>query len=74
VPITTAIAEDLADIAAAVQRLSPDWQNPSRFYDARSELAERIRRASRALNRHPRLGPITQAELTEARNWLAGRR
>ena len=43
-----AIAADLAELARLVQHLSPDWQNPDRFYDARSELAERIRRLPRA--------------------------
>jgi hypothetical protein len=67
-----AIAADLAELARLVQHLSPDWQNPDRFYDARSELAERIRRASRALNGRPRIGAVTAAELNEARTWHAG--
>jgi hypothetical protein len=41
---------------------------------ARSELAERIRRAARALNGKPRIGALTAAELDAARSWHAGSR
>ncbi len=38
------MTHDLAAIAARVSRLSPDWQNPERFYEQRSQLAHELRR------------------------------
>jgi hypothetical protein len=39
---------DLRELARQVGRLAPDWQQPERFYSARSDLAARIRRANGA--------------------------
>jgi hypothetical protein len=63
-----AIADDIAALAAAVQHLSPDWNHPDRFFQTRSELAERIRRAARAMHGKPRIGALTAAELDAARS------
>jgi hypothetical protein len=62
------ISDDLFALAAEVQHLTTDWQNPDRFYAARSDIAERIRRAARALNGPPRIGALSAAELDAARS------
>jgi hypothetical protein len=36
---------DLRELARRVNSLAPDWQQPERFYMARSDLAASIRRA-----------------------------
>jgi len=43
-------AERLADLAAAIGRLAPDWRQPERYYERRSELAEEARRLARAMD------------------------
>lgn len=42
-------AERLAILARAIGRLAPDWRDPERYYEARSELAEEARRLARWL-------------------------
>jgi hypothetical protein len=42
-------AERLVDLARQIGRLAPDWQQPERFFETRSELAEEARRLARAL-------------------------
>ena len=42
-------AERLATLARAIGRLAPDWRDPERYYEARSELAEEVRRLARTL-------------------------
>ena len=42
-------AERLAILARAIGRLAPDWRDPERYFEARSELAEEARRLARAL-------------------------
>lgn len=42
-------AERLATLAREIGRLAPDWRDPERYYEARSELAEEARRLARAL-------------------------
>ena len=42
-------AERLATLAREIGRLTPDWQQPERFFETRSELAEEARRLARAL-------------------------
>ncbi len=34
----------LAELAQRIGRLRPDWQNPERFFEARSEIAAELRR------------------------------
>ncbi len=34
----------LCDLARAIRNLSPDWQNPERFYARRDELSAEARR------------------------------
>jgi hypothetical protein len=37
-------APDLLDLAKRVARLRPDWQEPQRFFEERSDLAHALRR------------------------------
>jgi hypothetical protein len=39
-------SSDLRDLARRVRNLAPDWQQPERFYMARSDLAASILRAA----------------------------
>ena len=39
----------LAELARAIGRLAPDWRDPERYYERRSELAEEARRLAMAL-------------------------
>jgi hypothetical protein len=78
--MTAAIAADLAALAAEVSRLSPNWTDMQRFYEARSEVAANIRRCARQIElsqqstpARPRCGAITDAELRAARDDLARR-
>jgi len=40
--IATRLADRLEDLAAQVRRLSPDWCQPERFYEKRSDIAGEI--------------------------------
>ena len=42
-------AERLATLAREIGRLAPNWRDPERYYEMRSELAEEGRRLARAL-------------------------
>ena len=42
-------AERLVILAREIGRLAPDWRDPERYYEQRSELAEEARRLARAL-------------------------
>ena len=42
-------AERLAELARQIGRLAPDWRDPERYYERRSELAEEARRLARAM-------------------------
>ncbi|MGC8476309.1 MAG: hypothetical protein ACP5NP_08145 [Acetobacteraceae bacterium] len=53
-PPAAGIPARLAEIAEAVRRLSPDWCNPERFYERRSEIAGELRRV--AAEAEPRRG------------------
>lgn len=44
-------AERLAILARAIGRLAPDWRDPERYYEMRSELAEEARRLAATLQR-----------------------
>ncbi|HQT89048.1 MAG TPA: hypothetical protein PK677_10920 [Acidiphilium sp.] len=37
----------LAELAQRIGRLRPDWQNPERFFESRSEIAAELRRLAR---------------------------
>lgn len=37
------IADRLAQLARRIGRLRPDWQNPERFFEERSELEHEVR-------------------------------
>ena len=39
----------LADIARRLGRLRPDWSNPERYFENRSEIERDLRRLARAL-------------------------
>ncbi len=45
-------AERLATLAREISRLAPNWQQPERFFEARSELAEEARKLARSLERN----------------------
>jgi hypothetical protein len=42
-------AERLATLAREIGRLAPNWRDPERYFETRSELAEKARRLARAL-------------------------
>ncbi len=44
-------AESAAAIARLAERLSPDWQQPERFFEAKSALIDAARRLARTLER-----------------------
>ena len=44
-------AERLATLAREIGRLAPDWRDPERYYEMRSELAEEARRLAATLQR-----------------------
>jgi hypothetical protein len=74
--MTTSIADDLANLASMVQRLTPNFTDMRRFYEARSSIAADIRRLADQIDtpRRPRLGSITTTETAEARTWHASNR
>jgi hypothetical protein len=43
--------QNLADITRAVRQLSPDWHNPQRFFEERSEIEHKLKRLARDLER-----------------------
>jgi hypothetical protein len=45
-------AQRLAALAREIARLAPNWQQPERFFEARSELAEEARKLARSLERN----------------------
>jgi hypothetical protein len=47
--MTARAADDLRQLADRVARLTPDWRDMRRFYEARSEVAAQLRRSARAL-------------------------
>lgn len=44
-------AEIARNIAQDVARLSPDWNNPQRFFENRSEIEHQLRRLARDLDK-----------------------
>lgn len=44
-------ADALRDNAHDVARLSPDWNNPQRFFETRSEIEHQLRRLARDLDK-----------------------
>jgi hypothetical protein len=61
-PLDQTPAEELQAIAAEVRRLSPSWQRPELFHEAKSELGARLMRLSRRLDLRPaiplRIAPV----------------
>lgn len=49
--IATRLADRLEDLAAQVRRLSPDWCQPERFYEKRSDIAAELAEVARAAER-----------------------
>lgn len=43
----------LLDLATRVGNLRPDWQQPERFFEARSELAAELRRIAKQQSPRP---------------------
>lgn len=41
-------ADAILELAARLRRLTPCWQNPERFHEAKSELVNDLRRLARA--------------------------
>jgi hypothetical protein len=39
------------DLAQQVRRLRPDWSNPERFFENRSEIEHQLRRLARDLDK-----------------------
>ncbi len=50
------VSDDLRHLADLVARLSPSWQQPERFHEAKSEIVAELRRAARALDATPAAG------------------
>ncbi len=44
-------AARLAALAREIGRLAPDWRDPERYFETRSELAEEARKLARTLQR-----------------------
>ncbi|MHB1527775.1 MAG: hypothetical protein ACYCZN_16190 [Candidatus Dormibacteria bacterium] len=42
-------AERLTELARQIGRLLPDWRDPERYYERRSEIVSEIRSVARAL-------------------------
>ena len=49
--VSAEAAEELRMLAAIAAGLRPEWSDPERFYEVRSELAARLRRLARAAER-----------------------
>ena len=47
-PPPQSLAEALADLVGRLRRLTPDWQNPERFHEAKSELVAELLRLAQA--------------------------
>ncbi|MDR6770364.1 hypothetical protein [Azospirillum sp. BE72] len=45
--MTAPLPEALNELAARLRRLTPSWQNPERFHEAKSELVADLRRLAR---------------------------
>lgn len=43
---------DLHDLARRIGRLSPDWRNPERYFENRSEIERELRRLARKLENY----------------------
>ncbi len=44
-------AQAIRDLAHDVARLSPNWRNPQRFFEDRSEIEHQLRRLARDLDK-----------------------
>lgn len=44
-------SDTLRDLAWEVGRLRPDWRNPQRFFENRSEIEHQLRRLARDLDK-----------------------
>ncbi|WP_414901297.1 hypothetical protein ACMT1E_15070 [Sphingomonas flavalba] len=44
-------APRLAELARRVGHLSPDWRNPERYFETRSEIERDLRRLARDMER-----------------------
>lgn len=42
-------AAQVRDAARRIGRLSPDWRNPERYFENRSEIERELRRLAKAL-------------------------
>jgi hypothetical protein len=49
--VSPSIAAQLDDLAGRIGRLSPDWQQPERFFETRSQLQHDARRMARDLGK-----------------------
>lgn len=47
-------AHKVRDLAREIGRLSPDWRNPERYFENRSEIEHALRRLARELERTTR--------------------
>ncbi|WP_298809557.1 hypothetical protein [uncultured Sphingomonas sp.] len=45
-------APRLADLARKLGRLTPDWRNPERYFENRSEIEREMRRLAKHLEDH----------------------
>ena len=48
----TGPANQLRDTARRLSRLSPDWQNPERYFENRHEIERDLRRLAKALEHY----------------------
>lgn len=45
-------AARIAELSRRVGRLSPDWRNPERYFENRSEIERELRRLAKHLEHH----------------------
>jgi hypothetical protein len=50
-PPSRSVADRLDDLAGRIGRLCPDWQQPERYFERRSELQNEARRMARELGK-----------------------
>lgn len=62
-------AAELADIARAVTRLSPEWQQPERFHEAKSEISARLRRLADVSNGAPWPVSVSPRRQVSSARW-----
>ncbi|MGH7104448.1 MAG: hypothetical protein ACREFJ_18880 [Acetobacteraceae bacterium] len=57
---TTALADELRDLASMVRRLGPDRRDPERFFMDKDDAAKRLAMLARRVEREARRVPVAQ--------------